>query len=129
VLLKDFDDLTNIEAIALFIKYCGDDSKKELIEKLTRRWEILKMANATYEHIIKLYGGKLMSFFEDMRNRDEEHNKGVVNDMIDKAVDKATADAKAEILTEIVRNSLLLGHSIAMIAKITNMTQEAILKI
>jgi hypothetical protein len=78
-LKKKIDDLTGIEAIGLFFKYCGDVNKTKMIKGLSEKWKIFGEAKQSFDLIIGKHGGEIMNISEYLRRRDEQHNFAVLN--------------------------------------------------
>jgi hypothetical protein len=129
LLSKNVNELADDEAIALFIKYCGDNTQTELIEKICNKWDILDRAYTSYNKIVQKHGGDLMSFIEEIRAREERHNRACLHQIGLQYAEKAREEGREEERVKLVTRYFNRGFSADAIAIETGFDFNEILKI
>jgi predicted transposase/invertase (TIGR01784 family) len=126
VLKKDVEDMTDIEAWAVFFKYVTDEDKQEILNKILERREAVKMAKnilmqVSADEEARAYYESELIFELDQRGRFRVAKEEGIAEGITKG--------KAEAQIEIAKKMLLKNKSIDEIMEFTGLTEEEIRKI
>jgi hypothetical protein len=110
---KDIASLTDLEAIVLFLKFCGDAKRTDMIDSLIKHWPIFKKPKDYFDSIKANYGEYVMKLTDMIREMDIKSTEAYVRKryaeetakQIADATAKARAEERAEARAEICKNT------------------------
>lgn len=122
IIHKPINEMSNLEMWAIFFRYVTDKSKRDILNTIINRKEGINMAVNVLDEISKNEQERIQYENELIFDLDIRSN-------VNRAKADGRAEGKAEGKVEVIKNALLKGLSIDMIAEITNFDIETIKKI